>query len=92
MKKIKYRKAACRVEMDYFLRGSFLRGDVESGCTEVRTHFTVDSDEPAEVIGHIIAMAKKGCFAENMIQTAVPLRSSIELNGKKIAIEGITGD
>lgn len=84
MKKVPYRKASCRVEMDYFLKGSFLRGTVESGCSEVRTHFTVESDAPADAIRHVIRMAKKGCFAENMIQAAVPLRSTIRLNGEAL--------
>ncbi len=91
MKKIKYTKATCRVEMDYYVKGSFLRGDIESGATEVRTHFTIESDASREVIGHVIKMAKQGCFAENMIRQAVPLKSTIELNGEAISVEGITG-
>jgi len=89
MKKVPFKRASCRVEMDYFLRGSFLRGTVESGCTEVRTRFEVESKAPPEAIRHVIRMAKKGCFAENMIQAAVPLKSSIRLNGEPLAIEGI---
>jgi uncharacterized OsmC-like protein len=90
MKKIKYRKATCRVEIDYYVKGSFLRGDVEAGATEARTHFTVESDASPETIGHVIEMAKKGCFAENMIQQAIPLKSTIDLNGERISISGIT--
>jgi uncharacterized OsmC-like protein len=84
MRKIKYTRATCQVEMDYYLRGSFLRGDVESGASEVRTHFSVESDEPEDVIRHIIQMAKQGCFAENMIEQAVPLKSTITLNGQQL--------
>ena len=32
-------------------------------------------------------MAKRGCFVENMIQTAVPLKSSITLNGSEIIVD-----
>lgn len=85
MRKIKYTKATCRVEMDYYLKGSFLKGTVESGASEVRTHFTVESDEPEDVIQQVIQMAKQGCFAENMIQQAVPLKSTITLNGQPLA-------
>jgi len=84
MRKIKYTRATCQVEMDYYLRGSFLRGDVESGASEVRTHFSVESDEPEDVIRHIIKMAKQGCFAENMIEQPVPLKSTITLNGQQL--------
>lgn len=85
MRKVKYTGASCRVEMDFYLRGSFLRGDVESGATEVRTHFSVESDESDEVIRRVIQMAKQGCFIENMIQQAVPLKSTITLNGEALA-------
>ena len=88
MKKIKYTRATCNVEMDYYLRGSFLKGTVESGASEVRTHFSVESDEPDEVIQHVIEMAKRGCFAENMIQQAVPLKSTITLNGRSLSSDG----
>ena len=74
------------VEMDYYLTGSVLQGTVESGCTEVRTHFEVDSDEPDAAILEIIRLAKRGCFAENMVQTAVPLKSTFTLNGVEVSV------
>ena len=74
------------VEMDYYLTGSVLQGTVESGCTEVRTHFEVDSDEPDAAILEIIRLAKRGCFAENMVQTAVPLKSTFKLNGVEVRV------
>ena len=74
------------VEMDYYLTGSVLQGTVESGCTEVRTHFEVDSDEPDAAILEIIRLAKRGCFAENMVQTAVPLKSTFKLNGNEVSV------
>ena len=84
MMKVEYKKAKCRVELDWFLRGSVLKGTIESGCTEARTYFHVESDAPPEKIGQLIKNAKRGCFAENMIQAAVPLKSEIELNGNRI--------
>ena len=85
MKNLAITSAKVHVEMDYYLTGSVLKGTVESGCSEVRTHFDVESDESEDSIREIIRLAKKGCFVENMIQTAVPLKSSISLNGKEIA-------
>ena len=84
MMKIEYKKAKCRVELDWFLRGSVLKGTIESGCTEARTYFQMESDAPPEKIEQLIKNAKRGCFAENMIQAAVPLKSEIELNGNRI--------
>ena len=75
-------RASCRVELDYYLRGSVLRGSVESGCTACRTHFVLDSPESQEDVETIVRLAKQGCFAEQMVQTAVPLESTYVLNGQ----------
>jgi len=91
MTKTPFTKASCRVEFDYFLKGSILKGTVDSGCTAVRTHFKIESDQPEEKVLRLIRLAKQGCYAEKMVQTAVPLTSTVELNGKAIRLEGITG-
>ena len=91
MMKLKFKQASCRVEMDYFLRGSVLKGTVESGCTETRVLLRVDTDEAdQERVNMLIRNAKRGCFAESMIKAAVPLKSSVEINGNPRRIEGIT--
>ncbi len=90
MMKVEIKSARCRVEMDYFLKGSVLKGTVDSGCTETRTFFRVESDAPADKIALLIRNAKQGCYAERMIQSAVPLKSEVELNGAPLSLEGIT--
>ena len=91
MMKTPFTKARCRVAFDWFVRGSVLRGDIESGATAMRTHFEVESDEPEEKVLKLIRNAKQGCYAERMIETAVPLKSEVELNGAPLEIEGVTG-
>ena len=91
MMKIPVTKARCRIEYDFFLRGSVLKGTVESGCTETRTIFRVESGAPPEKIALLIRNAKQGCYAERMIQSSVPLKSEIELNGEPLELEGISG-
>ena len=86
MMKTPFKKASCRVEFDYFLRGSVLKSTVDSGCTAVRTHFVVESDESEERGAAVIRNAKQGCFAERMVETAVPLSSTVELNGRSISL------
>ena len=86
MKNLGIKSAKVYVDMDYFLTGSVLKGTVQSGCTEVRTNFEVESDESDEDILNVIQLAKRGCFAENMVQTAVPLKSAYKLNGKEVAV------
>ena len=83
MKKLTIKEARVHVEMDYYLSGSVLAGTVESGVTEVRSDFDVISDEPEEEILNVIRLAKRGCFAERLVETAVPMRSTLKLNGKE---------
>jgi hypothetical protein len=87
MMKVPFKKATCRVEFDYFLKGSVLKGTIQSGCTGVRTHFDVESDAPKEKVVALICNAKRGCFAESMVQQAVPLASTIQLNGEALAVD-----
>lgn len=76
-------RAECTVEFDWFLEGSVLQGTVNAGTTECRTHFLIESPESDEDILTIIRLAKRGCFAESMVQTAVPLLSTYVINGKE---------
>ena len=83
MRKLTIDSARVHVEMDYYLSGSVLAGTVNSGVTEVRSQFDVSSDEPEEDITYVIRLAKRGCFAERLVETAVPIKSTLILNGKE---------
>ena len=87
MKEIGIKSAKVHVEMDYYLTGSVMDGTVENGITEVRSYFDVESDDPTENLVEVIQLAKKGCFAESLVKTAVPLKSTCNLNGSEINIE-----
>ena len=82
MRKLSIKSASVHVELDYYLTGSVLAGTVESGVTEVRSDFRVESDDREADLLEVIRLAKRGCFAEKLVQTAVPIRSTITLNGK----------
>ena len=83
MRKIAIIKARVHVEMDYYLAGSVLAGTVNSGVTEVRSDFEVSSEADEEDIAYVIRLAKRGCFAERLVETAVPIRSTLKLNGNE---------
>lgn len=85
--KIPLKSAKVHVESDIFLGGSVLKGTVFSGFSEVRTHFQLESDAPEDKLMLLVRNAKRGCFAENMVQTAVPVKSSYEVNSKKVQVE-----
>ena len=86
MRKVGINTAKVHVELDYYLKGSVKQGTVENKVTEVRSDFTVESEESDTEVLEIIRIAKQGCFAENLITNAVPLKSSCILNGKEIDV------
>ena len=86
MKEIGIHSAKVHVEMDYYLKGSIADNTVENGVTEVRSFFDVESDQSTEDLIEIIQLAKRGCFAESLVKTAVPLKSICTLNGTEVDI------
>ena len=86
VRKIQYHKARCEVEIDWHLTGSVLKGDVTAHCTAVRTNVHVESPAPADEVADLVAMAKSGCFLEQMVTTAVPLTSTLTVNLKETPI------
>ncbi len=85
--RVSLKSARVRVEADFFLGGSVLKGTVFSGFSEVRTHFELESDAPEAKLMLLIRNSKRGCFAENMVQTAVPVKSSYEINGQAVQVD-----
>ena len=92
MMKLKVRKASCKVRFRKLLGGSVLKGTVFNRWDGVDTHLAIESDEPPEKLAHLIRNAKNGCFAEGLITQAVPLNSTIEVNGKAFPIPEVTKD
>ncbi len=90
MMKIPFTKARCRVAFEWFVRGSVLRGDIEAGATAMRTHFEVKSGESREKVLKLIRNAKRGCYAEGMVRGAIPITSTVDLNGESVSLEGTT--
>ena len=90
MMKMKMGNAKCRVVFRKHLGGSVLKGTVFNRWEGVTTYLTVDSDEPADKLSHLIKNAKAGCFAEGLITQQVPLHSHVAVNGQPFPIEGVT--
>jgi hypothetical protein len=86
MTKTDIRKARVRVQIHWYLTGSVLQGTVESGCREVRTDLEVDSADAPEKVRNVVRLAKKGCFAEQLVVRPVPLTGSITINGEPFAL------
>jgi hypothetical protein len=54
--------------------------------TEVETHLEVESDDAPDKVRHVVRLAKKGCFAEQMVVRPVPLSGSIRINGEPFSL------
>ena len=83
-------KATCTIEFDGYQDGSVLKGTLTSGITELRTHLTIESPEPESTIRHLIWLAKRGCYAEQLVANPIPIKSTYELNGNPIATIDLT--
>ena len=90
MMKLAVKKASVKVRFRKLLGGSVLKGTVFCRWDGVDTHLSVECDAPVERIAHLLRNAKAGCFAEGLITQAVPLNSTLEVNGKPFQIEGVT--
>ena len=86
VRKVQYDKATCQVEIDWRISGSVLKGDVEANCLAVRTTLRIESPAPADKLAGLVAMAKRGCFMEQMITTAVPVTSTLVVNSEEVPI------
>jgi hypothetical protein len=86
MTKTRIARAKVRVLIHWYLEGSVLKGTVDSGCKEVETHLEVDSDDEPERVRNVVRLAKKGCFAEQMVVRPVPLSGSIRINGEPFTL------
>jgi uncharacterized OsmC-like protein len=82
MTKTRITKAKVRVLIHWYLTGSVIKGTVDSGCREVETHLEIESDDSQPKVEHVVRMAKKGCFAEQLVVRPVPLTSSVRINGQ----------
>lgn len=73
--------------MDVYLEGSVLNDTYHSGVREFRTHFTIDSPESETDIARIIRLAKRSCFAEQLIPNPVTLQSTYTVNGSPMEVD-----
>jgi hypothetical protein len=58
-----------------------LRGDVVSRCLGVRSNVSVSSEAGREGVAEVIELAKRGCFAEALIQAPVSVETALTING-----------
>lgn len=82
MTKTSIEHASCRAEFDISQEGSVLRDTARSIVSGFRTHLELRSSEPPERIERVIRLAKRLCFAEQLVVHPVPLTSTFTVNGE----------
>lgn len=82
MLKVEISHAEVHVEMDWYFRGSVLANTIEAGASACRTHLKVDSLAAQADIIRLIRLAKRGCFAEQVVRNPIPLTSTMTVNGR----------
>jgi hypothetical protein len=87
MLRLEISKAACQCEFDVYLTGSLRAGTVESGVTEFRVDLEVESTEAIEGVLKVIVAAKRGCYAERLVENPVRLVSTVTINGSRVDID-----
>ncbi len=66
-------------------QGSVLRGDAEGFCDGFEVEISFDSDESTEQTDLLIRLARQMCFTEKALMGSVPVKVSLQLNGKLIS-------
>jgi len=66
-------------------QGSVLRGDAEGFCDGFEVEISLDSDESTEQTDLLIRLARQMCFTEKALMGSVPVKVSLQLNGKLIS-------
>ena len=79
-------RAECRIEFDWVLGGSVRAGTVYGGARACRSSFVIESPDSDEDIVRLITLAKQGCYAEQMVQSSVPLTSSYVINNREVEV------
>lgn len=88
MTKTTIESATCTAEFDISQDGSVLRGTAQSSVSAFRTHLSIRSDEPRERVERVLGLAKRLCFAEQLIVRSVPLTSAFTVNGEPFVLSG----
>lgn len=89
MKKKRVTRVECRCEFDALQDGSVLRGDYRAEVTEFRVHLEIESPESEEDIADVLRLAKRSCFAEALVRTAIPMASTFRVNGEMVEVNHV---
>jgi organic hydroperoxide reductase OsmC/OhrA len=87
MMKVSVNKARVHVTMRNRQEGSVLQGTVKTTCLGIETRLELESDQPLERVAALVRNAENGCFTMQALLNAVPVTSTVTLNGTALPIK-----
>ena len=85
--KIDVSNVRIKVIAQYKRSGSVLAGNIKSGCDNIRTELSLESDAPQDRVAHLIRMAENSCFTLGALREPVPCELVATVNGEQVEIE-----
>jgi uncharacterized OsmC-like protein len=80
-KKVEIKNVKGHIKFNLTMTGSVLAETIDAGSS-VETDFQVESDADPEVIKTILLLARKGCWARQMIAKPTTFEDTLTLNGQ----------
>lgn len=87
MLKVGFSDARVFVRGHWTSEGSVFAGTISAACHMIETHVEIESDDDPARVAALVRNAKGGCYAESTVQHAVPLHSTVRLNGEEFDFE-----
>jgi organic hydroperoxide reductase OsmC/OhrA len=85
MMKLVLRDARVDQTTRFYRQGSILGGTIKSGGLGVEVRIDIDSDEPAERVARLVAVARDSCFTHGALAEPVAVETEVRLNGQALA-------
>lgn len=79
--KVPLEKVRARVVGRFWSEGSALAGTLQTGCDGFDLELEVESPAPPEEIARLVRLASAGCYVEQALAHATPVRTRVILNG-----------
>ncbi|MBM3926605.1 MAG: hypothetical protein FJ320_11625 [SAR202 cluster bacterium] len=85
-KKVEIKSVKGWIKLNLTMTGSVLQETIDSGASSIETRFEVESSADAKVVEGILRLARKGCWARQMIEKGTRFDDTLVLNGKDIKL------
>jgi uncharacterized OsmC-like protein len=86
-KKVEIKSVKGWIKLNLTMTGSVLQETIDAGASSIETRFEVESDADAATVENILRLARKGCWARQMIEKGTKFEDTLVLNGKDIKLK-----